>query len=106
MRALRFPCVEAAAAAFVASWSRRSGRLGRRVELLGSLDQERAEDAGEGTDDRDGIDLHHDVEDPARERDRVLDIGGNREQLSGSPKRCTAETLDLSLLLMVLEQEG
>ncbi len=44
-----------------------SGVLGRRVELLAALDQERAERARHRTDDRDRIDLHHDVKDPPRE---------------------------------------
>jgi hypothetical protein len=61
--------------------------LGSRVDLLATFDQERAERACQRGDHGDRIDLHNDVENPPRERDRVLDAGGDREQLRGSPEQ-------------------
>src|SRR5947209_3574975 len=80
-------------------------RTGRGVKFLAAFDQESAQSAGERTNDRDGVDLHHDVEDSRGEGDRVLETGGDGQQLGGCPKQSAAETLDLGLLLMVLEQE-
>jgi len=82
------------------------GRLSALVvDLLAALLQEAAERAGERRDHRDRVDLHEHVEDSAADRDRILDLRGDGQQLSRRPKRSAAERLDLGLLGVALEQE-
>jgi hypothetical protein len=73
--------------------------------LLAALLQEAPERAGEGRDHRDRVDLHEHVEDAAADRDRILDLRGDGQQLSRRPKHSAAERLDLGLLGVALEQE-
>src|SRR5450755_3318565 len=86
------------------------GSTGRRcsalfVDLLAAFLEEAADRAGEPGDHGNRVDLHKHVEDSSSERDRVLDLRGNRQQLSRRPEHSASERVDLSLLGVTLEQE-
>lgn len=66
------------------------------VHLLAALLKEAAECPGERRDDGDRVDLHEDVEDSSADRDRILNLGGDGQQLGRRPERGAAECLDLS----------
>src|SRR5450755_1339963 len=76
------------------------------VDLLAAFLEEAADRAGEPGNHGYRVDLHQYVEDSSSDSDRVLDLRGDRQQLSRRPEHRASERLDLGLLGMTLEQES